>query len=202
MGKQLIPPAVQTPPAGDQANSVVQGTFTAVGIGLPFSVYGYFNMTLWGSVATSLTTTAASANASVVSGSGISVGMTVTSVNVPAGTTWLTFSGTSGTLAFPPGHTSAEVVTGTDAAATFAAVAVAATVQLERTHDGGSTWLIAGVGGGGLQAIYVNPQAFTVGTNESERGISYRLNCTAYSSGTLNYRLAGTSLARTTYGPV
>lgn len=202
MGQQLNPLAVQTPVAGDQANSVVSGTFTAVGVGLPFSVYGYFNMTLWGSVATSLTTTAASNAASVSSGTGISVGMTVNSANVPRGTTWLTFAGTSGTLAFPPGHTSAEVVTGTDTAANFASVAVAATVQLERTHDGGQTWIIAGVGGGGLQAIYTNPQAFTVGVNESERGISYRLNCTAYSSGTLNYRLAGTSLARTTYGPI
>lgn len=89
------------PPATDQANAVVTGSFGAIGASQPFPIYGAFNAVLWGSVSTALTTTAGSTSASVVSGTGIAIGQTINSVNVPRGTTWLTFSGTSGTLAIP-----------------------------------------------------------------------------------------------------
>jgi len=203
LGVQLTPPPSQTPASNDQADSVLQGTITAVGATGGFSVFGPFNFTLWGTVATALTTTNGTTSASVSSGTGISAGMTVISPagNVPLGTTWATFSGTSGTLAFPPGFTSANVVSGTDSGATFATVAVTATVQLERTHDGGATWIPAGIGGAGQQAIYTNPGGFTAQIVEVERGISYRVNCTAYSSGVLHYRLSGTAIGKTTFGP-
>ena len=65
-----------------------------------------------------------------------------------------------------------------------------ASVQLERSYDKGSTW--CGVYGGGVQ-LYV--WSYT-GTNlseqavETEQGVIYRLNCTGYTSGTVNYRLS------------
>lgn len=197
-----LPASVQTatgvPPTGDQANQVISGTISAVGPTAPFVFYGGFNMVLWGQAATTLTTTNASTSASVSSATGLSNGMTIKSVNVPPGTTISGLSGTNLTLTLPPGTTSAQVVTGADAAATFMSVAVSATVQLERTFDGGSTWVISGVGGAGQQAIYVNPQAISVVGNEPERGVAYRLNCTLYTSGTLNYRLSSTGSRATT----
>lgn len=201
MGIPSTPPVSITPPAGDSANAVLQGTMPlALGTSAWWSAYGAFNLSLWGTVATTLTTTASSNNASVSSGTGIAAGQSVKSVNVPPGTTWLTFSGTSGTLAFAPGYTSANVVTGTDTAASFGNVATSLTVQLEKSYDGGSTWLICGVGGGGLQAIYTNPQGFSIAWTEVEKGVLYRLNNTAFSSGTLNYRFSTNGLAAMSQG--
>lgn len=65
-----------------------------------------------------------------------------------------------------------------------------ATVQLERSFDSGVTW--SGRFAGGVQ-LYVWSYA---GTNisetaeEVEAGVRYRLNCTAYTSGTVTYRLS------------
>lgn len=68
-----------------------------------------------------------------------------------------------------------------------------ATIRLERSFDGGVTWYICGVGGGGQQAIYntVNQDVSFV-ASEPEKGVAYRLNCSAYTSGTINYRLSTT----------
>jgi hypothetical protein len=197
--------AVGTPPAGDQANAVLSGSFSAVGPSQPLALWGSFNFLLWGSVNTSLTTTSGSLTASVVSGTGIAAGQAVNSVNVPPGTTWASFSGTSGTLALPPGVTSAAIVTGTDAAAIIAAVAWTGTVAIERSFDGGTTWLIVGVGGGGTGAVYIGAtQAATpvsITGAEPERQVLYRANCTAY-SGTvpINYRFSTTGAAATAWG--
>lgn len=67
-----------------------------------------------------------------------------------------------------------------------------ATIQLERSDDGGSNWFIASKNADGDQAIYIT----TAGTgfngiiDEPEGQILYRLNCTAYTSET-TYRLVG-----------
>lgn len=79
-----------------------------------------------------------------------------------------------------------------------------ATVQIERSFDGGTTWLIAGVGGTGTQAIYsTNNQDVSVVADEPERGVLYRLHCTIYASGTINYRISttGSSGSTTSWQP-
>ena len=112
----------------------------------------------------------------------------VNSVNVPAGTTWVAFSGTSGTLSAP------ALVTGTDNAAvvTGAGILFVGGVQLERSFDGGSTWIVCNVGGTGVLAQYATgtPVSFTFG--EPEKQVLYRLNCYAYTSGAINYRISET----------
>lgn len=65
-----------------------------------------------------------------------------------------------------------------------------ASIQLEKSFDTGATW--SGIFAGGTQ-LY---QWSYTGTNlsetagETEKGVLYRLNCTAYTSGTINYRLS------------
>lgn len=55
-----------------------------------------------------------------------------------------------------------------------------ATVAVERSFDDGSTW--------------VSVEAFSADAErigkEPENKIQYRLNCTAYTSGTINYRIS------------
>lgn len=72
-----------------------------------------------------------------------------------------------------------------------------ASVQLERSFDGGTTWYVRSVDGTGTQAVYgTTPNkdvSITVG--EPERGVLYRLDCTAYTSGTINYRMSATGQA-------
>lgn len=66
-----------------------------------------------------------------------------------------------------------------------------ATVRLERSFDGGVTWVVCGIGGGGQQAQWNTPnQDVSVVAAEPEKGVLYRLNCTAYTSGTINYRMS------------
>lgn len=65
-----------------------------------------------------------------------------------------------------------------------------ATVALERSSDNGTTWF--GIFAAGIQ-LYT--WTYT-GTNisetaeEPEAGVRYRLNCTAYTSGTVTYRVS------------
>jgi hypothetical protein len=66
-----------------------------------------------------------------------------------------------------------------------------ATLQLERSFDGGTTWFICGVGGGGSQAIYSTMnQDVSFIVVEVEKGVLYRLHCTVYASGTINWRIS------------
>lgn len=77
-----------------------------------------------------------------------------------------------------------------------------ASVQVERSFDGGTTWVVAGVGGGGQQAVYSTPnQDVSIVANEPERGVIYRLHCTAYTSGSVNYRFSTTSSATLSPSP-
>lgn len=75
-----------------------------------------------------------------------------------------------------------------------------ATVRLERSFDGGTTWIIAGVGGAGQQAIYSTPnQDVSVVFADPEAGMLYRLNCTAYTSGTILYRISTTAPSQSSF---
>ena len=119
----------QTPPAGDMANAVVTGSFTATGQSTSFLAYGRFNILLYGN------------------------------------------SGPNG--------------------------AWTGTVRLERSFDGGTTWIVAGVGGAGQQASWNTGADVSVVADEPEMGVLYRLNCTAHAAGTINYRLSTTGLGAT-----
>lgn len=61
------------------------------------------------------------------------------------------------------------------------------TVQLERSFDQGTTWLPITAGG---TQIYVWTAPASETFEEPEGGVYYRLNCTAYTSGTINYRIS------------
>lgn len=65
-----------------------------------------------------------------------------------------------------------------------------ATVQLERSFDGGATWCQIYAGGTQLKVWSYNSTNLSEGAEECERGVLYRFNCTAFTSGTLNYRLS------------
>jgi hypothetical protein len=107
----------QAPGAGDQANAVVAGTFTATGASSPFLVRGPFNVSVWG-----------------------------------------TFS---------------------------------ATTLLQRSFDGGTTWLTRTDASG--NGSYTAETSFVV--TEPEAGVLYQLSST-WASGTVSYRLSTTG----TYG--
>lgn len=196
--------AAGTAPAGDQANAVVQGQITAIGPTPCFAIYGAFNFAIWAVTVATLTTVANSAAATVNSATGLAVGQPVNGANVPAGTTIGALSSTNVTLAFPAGVTAAQVVAGADAAAQFGQAAWAGTVQLERSFDGGKTFLVCGVGGAGQSAIYTgavqNGNAVSVAASEPEKGVLYRLNCTAYTSGTPYYRISASGLSAMAWG--
>lgn len=95
----------------------------------------------------------------------------------------------------------AILASGTDAAASFtgANIGYTGSVQLEFSVDGGQSWQVANIGGGGDLAQYSVGTPVRLIAGEPERGIGYRLNCTAY-TGTgvvINYRLSTTGQAAT-----
>jgi hypothetical protein len=63
----------------------------------------------------------------------------------------------------------------------------AATVQLERSFDNGVTWLPITANGTQLELFTAPVSEIWV---EPEAGVLYRLNDTAYTSGTVNYRIS------------
>lgn len=270
------------PAAGDQANAVLSGTMTGIGPSPCFAFRGPMNLSLWGSVKTTLTTTAGSTAATVGSATGLAAGDAINSANVPPGTTVAVLSGTNVTLGMPtitlpgvvgvsaaqisglpstagllgatvtgPGIPSGTTVvaipvaavaptggagggagspgslgtvqlskfptsapalttpqqlfnfaltgngvtaTGADANATFTggAVAFSATVQLERSFDGGNTFLVCNVGPGGTLAQWSGAGPIGLTFGEPEKQVLYRFNCVAYTSGTINYRISQT----------
>lgn len=66
-----------------------------------------------------------------------------------------------------------------------------ATVQLERSFDGGTTWLPTAEDTTGAAAAYSAPVSLVA--DEPEHQVLHRLNCTAWTSGTVNYRLSQSS---------
>lgn len=131
----IASPAVsQTPPAGDQANAVVSGQFTATGQSGLFMAWGPFNVTIGGA------------------------------------------SGPNGSWT--------------------------ATVELERSFDGGTTWFVRSSDAIGTQSVWNTPDKdVSIVVGEPEKGVLYRLNCTAYTSGTINYRFSTTGTSAATFAP-
>jgi len=90
---------------------------------------------------------------------------------------------------------------GTDAGAIFtgAGVTFNATIQLERSFDGGNTWLVCNIGGAGQLAQYGGAASAPISLTfaEPELGVVYRWDCIAYSSGKINYRISTTGAAAT-----
>lgn len=70
-----------------------------------------------------------------------------------------------------------------------------ATVQLEKSPDNGVTWFAVYAGGTKLYQWSYSNNGTGDNINETaqevEQGVLYRLNCTAYTSGTLAYSLTG-----------
>jgi hypothetical protein len=66
-----------------------------------------------------------------------------------------------------------------------------ATVQLQRSFDGGTTWLPVSSDPAGDPLQWTVPVSLT--WTEVEHTVGYRLACTAYTSGTANYRLSQAS---------
>lgn len=91
----------------------------------------------------------------------------------------------------------AITATGADANATFtgAAIVFSGTVQVERSFDGCATWLPCNFGAGGILAQYNAGTPVSATFGEPEKQVYYRLNCLAYSSGTINYRISATGSA-------
>jgi hypothetical protein len=103
-----------------------------------------------------------------------------------------------GRIAFQFATTANIIAAGsTDAAATFtgAGIDYVGTVQLERTFDGGNTWLVCNIGSSGVLAQWSAGTPVNLTFGEPEKNVLYRLNCTAYTvtSGiALNYRISQT----------
>jgi hypothetical protein len=180
----------------------------------PVTLYG---LTLSGGTTISGLSSTAGLTGATVAGPGIPSGTTVLSVQqaaiVPVGTAG---SGVTGfqqgivvlsnatTANLSPAATgvpyvftrngNAIVASGTDAAATFrgANIEWVGTVQLERSFSGGEYWSVMNTGGTGTLAQYSAGTPVNFSFGEPERNVLYRLNCIAYTSGTIRYRISET----------
>jgi hypothetical protein len=63
-----------------------------------------------------------------------------------------------------------------------------ATVTLERSFDGGTTWHPVFTSDGLVARQFTAPISLTA--YEPEEGVLYRLNCNSYTSGTVTYRMS------------
>ena len=63
-----------------------------------------------------------------------------------------------------------------------------ATVKLQRSFDDGTTWMTVSQDSLGTEAAYTAP--ISAVALEPEQGVIYRLSCTAFASGVVNYRLS------------
>lgn len=154
-------------------------------------------------------------NGATVSGPGIPSGTTVTGILQAAVAPTGNSPGTPGIVAisalptsapdlypapqpfvFAVGAAAITAASGADAAATFTGngIAFTGTMQLERSFDGGATFIVCN----GSIGAYFTPAQWTSGPvslafGEPEKLMLYRLNCIAYSSGPINYRMSATS---------
>jgi hypothetical protein len=62
------------------------------------------------------------------------------------------------------------------------------TVNVERSFDGGTTFVPVARDTTGTAMSFTAPASLAV--SEPERGVLYRLNCTAWTSGSISYRLS------------
>ena len=105
---------------------------------------------------------------------------------------------------FPTGN---GLVGGTDTAAILTGTGInySATMVIEVSFDGGSTWVGFAFANTTTPVQFSGGNAVTTSTSNAEKDVLYRLNCIAYSSGNINYRLsttggAASSLSLSTYG--
>lgn len=93
--------------------------------------------------------------------------------------------------------TNNAVVTGADAAAIFTGqdAGYVGNVQLERSFDGGYTWIVCNIGGSGALAQWSAGTPVSITFGEPEKNVLYRLNAIAYTSGNINYRISQTGAA-------
>lgn len=217
--------------AGDAINSVkvpsgttigaIAGTAVTLAVP-PITLYGTTN-TAQAQIAGLLST--AGLNGAGVSGPGIPSGTTVTGIVQAAVAPNLNTPGTLGIVSisatptssnsgqgvypkpqpfvFAVGAAAITAASGADSAATFTGNAIAwtGTVQLERSFDGGSTFLpcLGNLGAYNAPAEWTaGPVSLTFG--EPEKLMLYRLNCLAYTSGTINYRASTTGQAAESLG--
>lgn len=172
------------------------GTFALPSI----TLYGYLNSA---GLITGLGSTAWLTGAAVT-GANIPAGATVTGIPVAAIPGQVTGSvqlSNLPTLPLPAQNTpiavtfqiaAAAIAAGTDNAASYtgAAITFSATIQIERSFDGGKIWIVCNVGATGLLAQYSGGTPLNVAWAEPERGVLYRFNCIEYTSGTINYRMS------------
>lgn len=98
---------------------------------------------------------------------------------------------------------SAGLTSGTDNNAVFTGAAIGLTgqIQLERSFDGGQTWIPANIGGSGALAQFSTATPVSIAFGEPERETLYRLNLTALTpaaGNSLHYRISATGQAATT----
>lgn len=99
-----------------------------------------------------------------------------------------TFTATGQSASFSPTQADRSTQSGTfNVALTGTA---SATVQLERSFDGGTTWCEIWAGGAQLYEWTYASTNLSETVEECEEGVLYRLNCTSYTSGTITYRLS------------
>lgn len=148
-----------------------------------------------------------------VTGPGIPAGTTVLAVTVAAVPATNNSPGSPGTVRISANPTTAPVTTGgapslytfartgnavaasgADAAASFTGQGVTFTgsIQIERSFDGGATYLLCNIGGGGQLAVYTAGTPISLTFGEPEKQVLYRLNCTVLSAGNINYRISQT----------
>lgn len=95
------------------------------------------------------------------------------------------------------------IVTGTGVAAIFRgeSIGLTGTVQLERSFDGGSTWVVCNVGSAGAIASWSMASPVSISFGEPEDGILYRLNVLTITPSpdlSIHYRISETGQAATT----
>ena len=66
------------------------------------------------------------------------------------------------------------------------------TVILEQSYDGGATWLPVSVDTSGTANAYTAPM--NIVWIQPERDVFSRLRCSAFTSGTINYRISGDTM--------
>lgn len=93
-------------------------------------------------------------------------------------------------------------VTGADADATLtgAAINFNADLQIERSFDGGRTWIVCNVGGSGMLAQYTANTPISISFGDPEAGMLYRINATditPVANVSIRYRLSTTGQAST-----
>lgn len=95
------------------------------------------------------------------------------------------FTATGQSSSFAPTIASRSTANGFSVSASGTFVA---TVQLERSFDNGDNWFVCSSDASGTTASWSAP--FSVVAEEPTPGVLYRLNCTAYTSGTVTYRIS------------